>query len=341
MQLIGLFGSKDLNGSQSVTISMHSFFDSERYCRTIGINAKGTILVGQFGLKCLRIYNLQTFQEVDQVNGNDDLKSLSITPDGQTVITTDHDNLIHFLDFSTQRRLGSVDQASFVFQSNYLSQDREIIAAMIRDRDRSMVEVWQLSTGKVLGKFVFPDIFCFALSLDGKVLVAGNEDYEGGMIKAWNIATGGEIFSQRVYNFVPREYTPYLDGSGDETHGVTGISISPDNSTIVYQLRGGGGVHLLNLATQVKRQVFGANGLGDFSANGNSLILSWGAVFNCTNGMPAKDPLGDKLFRVRTVPMSDNGRILGCQMIGGGYSWVEVRDRFLGKTTIIGEKHKI
>ncbi len=37
-------------------------------------------------------------------------------------------------------------------------------------------KIWQLATGQPYRIFLFPNIFCFALSLDGTVLVAGNED---------------------------------------------------------------------------------------------------------------------------------------------------------------------
>jgi hypothetical protein len=65
---------------------------------------------------------------------------------------------------------------SFVFQGNYLSQDRELIASMVREGNRDGVQIWQLATGQPYRIFLFPNIFCFALSLDGTVLVAGNED---------------------------------------------------------------------------------------------------------------------------------------------------------------------
>lgn len=323
-----------------------SFYDSEFYCHQMGMCADGKILVGKFGTKGLKVYDVQSAREIEQVNGDANIKDLSITANAETVMATSMDNMLHILDFSTSKRLGSIDRERFAFRGEYLNQDRQIIAGMDYEHRRGLIQVWELSTGKVMWTFKFPYVCCISLSWDAKFLVAGNSDYKGGLIKIWDLNNGEEIFSQRVYDYIPREYSPYSETNADQCHGVNGIMISPDNSTIIYKVDKYGtspqGIAILSLTGQTNHpKLLGVNSLGDFSADSPWFITPEGQVIRYELTEPSKNKRPQR-FVVRNVPVSENGQMIGYQMsdMVSRHIWIEVKDLTTGKSKVMGEPHK-
>ncbi|MEI6430188.1 MAG: hypothetical protein WCO45_17660, partial [Pseudanabaena sp. ELA607] len=260
-----------------------------------------------------------------------------ITANAQTIMATHVDHSLHIIDFLSGKKLGklSLEPRSFSFCGDYFSQDREIVAGMDYSSSNGLIRVWELSTGKIMWTFKFPGVRCISLSLDGKLLVAGSTDHKGGVIKIWDLHQGQEILSQSVYQYTPRAYSPYLDGDTDREHGVNNISISPDNSTIVYTISNQG-IKILHLNGETKQPLlFGAKHIGDFSVKNPCFISTqhelviYGAMPKSYD-IPKLDQFSDR-FRVRIVPMSENGQLCAQQFGGKNYLSLGVNDLNTGK----------
>lgn len=327
---------------------MTSNSTSDFICKGAAVSSDGQFLVGHFGsvrepsVKLLKLWSLKSGELIDTINAHDAIQSLVTTKDVKTLIVTKTDGSTAFLDFQTGQQLGSIQAPAFSFYGLRLSQNRSIVAGV--SYGQNPITVWDLSAGRVINTFQLESYTCAALSPDGTILVAGNETYEGGLIKVWDVPSGRELHSLVASDYIPREYSPYLEGSGDECRGVRVVAISPDNQTILCDPRSGG-TQLWRLNREQEYEKFEVlghkfSGIGDFSVDGQWAIDGSGKVINLKPIQAIQNARG-KSFIVRAIPISQDGRILARLTISQGYSQIEVQDKATGKTIGVFAKEPV
>jgi WD40 repeat protein len=308
----------------------HSTSDLDLICASVAISSDGQILIGHFRdrgqigwtpSRLLKIWSTVTGELIDTIYVPDSIKWLVPLPNAQTLIATKTNGSVAFLDFKTGQTLGSLQAPPFKFTSDLLSQNREIVAGI----QSGEITVWDLKANRVINSFHLQNVTCAALSPDGTTLVAGNENDEGGIIKVWDVHNGQEIHSLVASTYSPRPYNPWLEGSGDESRGVTGVSISPDNQTVLCLPRSGD-VQIWDLKTEQKRLISGsiAQGIGDFSIDGEWVINMFGQVFNHKTCLKDQHVRAHS-FIVRSIPVSQDGHIIAIQRIQGGFRRIELQ----------------
>ncbi len=180
---------------------------------SVAISSDGQTIVSAALDNTIRIWDLQTGQELRILRGNSSLfYSLAISPDGQIIVSGSRDNTIRVWDFETGQELYHLKGHTKEVDSLVISSDSQTIASGSRD---NTIKVWNLPTGQQLRTLQghTGEVYSLALSSDGKTIVSGSRD---NTIRVWDLQLGQEL---RI-----------LRGHTDELRSV---AISPDGKTIV------------------------------------------------------------------------------------------------------------
>lgn len=185
---------------------------------------------------------------------SDTVRSLAISPDGQTLVSASHDKTIKIWQLSTGREIRTLRGHSHYIFTVAISPDGQIIASGSWD---DTIKIWQLSTGREIRTLNdhSGDINSLVISPDGQLLASASDDKT---IKIWRLNTGEKIGTLTGhYNWIrslaisPDGQTLVSSGvdkiikiwnlsTGREIRALTGhssticsLAISPDGETLV------------------------------------------------------------------------------------------------------------
>nr|MDJ0556179.1 WD40 repeat domain-containing protein [Microcoleaceae cyanobacterium MO_207.B10] len=114
------------------------------------------------------------------------VRSLAITPDGQTIVTGSSDNTIKVWDMATGNLKATLTGHSDSVRSVAISPDGQTIVSGSWD---DTIKVWDLATGNLKATLTghSSSVRSVAISPDGRTIVSGSWDET---IKVWDLATG-------------------------------------------------------------------------------------------------------------------------------------------------------
>ncbi|ABW33415.1 NB-ARC domain-containing protein [Acaryochloris marina] len=140
------------------------------------------------------------------------VRGVSISPDGQTVVSASYDHTLKVWDLATGEEQRTLTGHTSPVEGVSISPDGQTVVSGSLD---NTLKVWDLATGeeqRTLTGHTSP-VEGVSISPDGQTVVSGSWDKT---LKVWDLATGEE---QRT-----------LTG---HTNSVYGVSISPDGQTVV------------------------------------------------------------------------------------------------------------
>lgn len=274
--------------------------------QAIAIRPDGQAIVGAIGNNTIATWEILTGNLMQTWELDNTLKEFQVFRDGQTAIAIESNDDVTIWDIPTQRVLGRFPCGHYRFNFQSLSRDRSKIVG--KDYQRGLVKVWDVRTGNELHSFEMePYVTCVAIDPTGKIVVAGSETYEGGDIKVWDIINRRELQSLHVFHFVPREYSPYLNGDTDEPKGVVAIWLSPDAQTLLCEIRNRE-IHVWDLVQGQRLRVLPSKiqSIGDFTAD-SQFISTDSGLLNWRTGeiTPMRSGLS---WMTRTMAISQDGR---------------------------------
>lgn len=166
---------------------------------SIAFSADGQILVSGGWDNTVKIWNWRTEELLNTFNGPSpselfgflitwfnvpvgQIKSVAISPDGQTVASGGWDQPFTLWDTGTGRRLRILTEHSGTVYSVAFSPNGKILASGGED---STIRIWNYRTGELLHtlKHLGP-VRCVTFSPDGQTLVSGSEDMT---VKVWRV----------------------------------------------------------------------------------------------------------------------------------------------------------
>ena len=142
----------------------------------------------------------------------DEIRSVSITPNGQTIVTAGEDNKIRVWNGLTGKLERTLSNRDKRIKNVTISADGNTI---VSSGDGGKISIWNRRTG-ILDRILEDDeddINSIALSLNGNIIVSGSDDRK---IRVWNRRTGS---LERV-----------LEGHEAE---IKSVAVSADGNTIV------------------------------------------------------------------------------------------------------------
>ncbi|HBB33245.1 MAG TPA: hypothetical protein DDZ80_25855 [Cyanobacteria bacterium UBA8803] len=157
--------------------------------------------------------NPQTISLVSTLTAHSDqVNSVTISPDGQTIASGSFDKTIKLWHLGTGKLLHTLSGHADWVYAIAITPDGQKLVSVSADKT---IKVWELPTGKLLKTLGESSgrIYAIAISPDGRTIVSGSQDKA---IKLWNLETGAEMRT--------------LTGHGKE---VFTLAISPDGQTLV------------------------------------------------------------------------------------------------------------
>lgn len=234
----------------------------------------------------MKFWNLQTGQQIREVNEKSSVKAILLTPDGQTLVSASGDRKIKFSNLKTGK-ISRILQAETTALA--ISPDGKTLFSGGENGGR--IRSWSINTGKQLRSFfppltkdaLFPERKASApitlvVSHDGQMLLSGGYDdsfqssplvqTDGRSFKAWQIKTG-----KLVHNFsVGTSVDALVISPDDQTFIAGGLArqITLRNLTTgkpVMQLVGhAGGIYAL---------AFSRDGKTLYSGSGDKSVKVW------------------------------------------------------------------
>ncbi len=242
------------------------------------------------------INNIYNADERNRLQGHqEDVNSVSISPDGQTLASGSYDQTVKLWNWQTGEELRILQGHQEAVYSVSISPDGQTLASGSYDRT---VKLWNLQTGEELRTLQGHQnsVISVSFSPDGQTLASGSVDRT---VKLWNLQTGEEIRT--------------LQGHQDSVYSV---SISPDGQTLAFG-SGDKTVKLWNLQTgELIRTLQGhQNSVWSvsFSPDGQTLASgSWDKtvkLWNLQTGEEIRTLQGHK-HSVYSVSISPDGQTL-------------------------------
>jgi len=154
---------------------------------------------------------------------SDWVKSVAISPDGQTLVSGSRDKTIKVWNLHTGKLSRNFAGHSDTVETVAISADGHIIVSGSHDKT---IKVWNLHTGELIRTLAgHPDqVYCVAISADGQIIVSGGSEET---IKVWNLHTGELI---RTIG----EHLWWVNSADGHSHNVVKtVAISPDGQTFV------------------------------------------------------------------------------------------------------------
>ena len=120
----------------------------------------------------------------------DRVTSITISPDGQTLVSGSIDRTIKIWDLATGTLIRTLDKHTGEVASVAVSPDGEYLAIGSHVHPQSNVKVWHLATGKLIHTLLghHKPVNCVTISPDGHLLASGSNK-----IKIWHLQKGDRI----------------------------------------------------------------------------------------------------------------------------------------------------
>lgn len=194
------------------------------------------------------------------------VRSLAISPDGQTLASGSEDHTIEIWQLGTGKKLRTLTGHSNSIYSLAISPDGQTLASGSSDKT---IKIWQLSTGKLLHTLTEHNdwVYCLAISPSG-MLISGSDD---ATIKIWNLSMGREIRTLKGHSGWVRSLAVSPDGE-------ICVSGSADRTITIWQLSNGQQQKLRTLighSGMINCLAITPDGKTLVSGSGDETIKSW------------------------------------------------------------------
>lgn len=164
---------------------------------------------------------------IDTLTGHSDsINSVSISPNGQIIVSGSEDNTIKLWDLNTGECLATLEKHEAGVRAIALSPDGQLLVSGSAD---NTIKLWQLPS--VESEPICPDLIytltghsddvkCLAISHDGQILASGSQDKT---IKLWDLETGElkttlvEHWREVNHLIISPDGRSLISCSGDET----------------------------------------------------------------------------------------------------------------------------
>jgi WD40 repeat protein len=176
--------------------------------RAVAFTPDGKTVVSRGADEALCFWDRATGKQLRKVSGVGRGGCLAVTPDGKIVITGGYDTIVRLWDVATGKEVrqlrghrGLVDSVAVSAKGKLLASAGGDFRVMRNGRDDFAIRIWNLATGKELGRVGdhhdLVRAVCFAP--DDKTLASASTD---GTTRLWDLATGEEIrrFGDRADN---------------------------------------------------------------------------------------------------------------------------------------------
>jgi WD40 repeat protein/class 3 adenylate cyclase len=166
--------------------------------------------------KTVRLWDIETGEEIRQFSSHGEVKSIVFSSDGQRILTGGlmggTDGVVHLWDIEPHPALPMFNGGNDMWAAAF-SPDGKFLAT---NGINNEIKVWNISTGQTLWKVQDNGLALWALAFspDGQYLVSGNMD---GVTTLWDAKTGRKV----------RQFTAQ---GLDEINGLT---FSPDGKTLL------------------------------------------------------------------------------------------------------------
>lgn len=271
------------------------------------------------------------------IEHTDEITSVAIHPDGQTLVSGSNDKTIKIWQISTGKLIRSFKGDSGAISSVAISADGNFVAAGSHDTPKSNVKVWDLKTGNLIHTLLghHKPVNCIAISPDAQILASASNK-----IKIWHLQKGDRLCTLwhsftvnsaaispdnsilasgssdnkiRLWNPLTGELLRTLTGHSDEVKSVvissdgrTLISGSADTTIKIWHLGTG---KLLNTLTghsaPVNSVAVSPDGQTLISSSANTTIKIW-----CLKSAKLLHTLTGHSNAVNSVAISPDGQIL-------------------------------
>lgn len=174
----------------------------------VGFSPNGETLITGVGGGTIKVWNINTGKEIRTMNQavwesigqismlSDDsnpIRSMALSPDGQTVVFGSWQNTIKLWNINTGQEIKTLTGHSGEVNAVAFSPDGKLLASGDNDQ---IIKLWDVSTGREVSNLTghSDDIESIAFSPDGETLASGST----GFIKIWTLNTGEELLSLKV-----------------------------------------------------------------------------------------------------------------------------------------------
>jgi WD40 repeat protein len=157
---------------------------------SVNFSPDGKTLVSGSGDKTIKLWNVETGQEIRTLKGHDSVvSSVNFSPDGKTLVSGSWDNTIKLWNVETGKEIRTFKGHDELVTSVNFSPDGKTLVSGSWDKT---IKLWNVETGQEIRTLKGHDnsVISVNFSPDGKTLVSGSDD---NTIKLWNVETGQEI----------------------------------------------------------------------------------------------------------------------------------------------------
>ncbi|MDJ0514769.1 MAG: GUN4 domain-containing protein [Trichodesmium sp. MO_231.B1] len=234
--------------------------------------------------------------EIRSLTGHNDwVRSVAISPDGETIVSSSYDKTIKVWDLPTGSLKGTLDDYNTRVFSVTISPDGKTIVSGSAD---GTIQVWDLVTGTLKGTLTghSNSVYSVVISPDNQNIISGSAD---GTIRVWDLTTGTSKTPIRAHG-----------------NAVYSVAISPDGKTIVSG-SGDGRIKVWDLKTgdlkatltghndQVFSVAISSDGETVVSGSADGTIKVWDLL-----GGSLKETLSDHSKEVWSVAISSDGKTI-------------------------------
>jgi WD40 repeat protein len=211
----------------------------------LAFSPNGKILAAACDNDTLKLWNVETGQEMRRLDNAGEVLCLSFSPDGQTVAAGNWAGEVQLWNVATGERVLPLLGHTTIVWSLAFSPDGRMLATGSTDQT---IRFWNLTTGKEESKLVGhgSDVKAVAFAPDGQTLATGGKD---AMVMLWSTAPKRAETLLTNVNHLP--------------------SFSPDNK-LVATYRGGGTVTIWDVTSRQPVWVLKGERFGQFANDGRT-----------------------------------------------------------------------
>ncbi|MFO0147398.1 MAG: NACHT and WD repeat domain-containing protein [Microcystis sp.] len=182
------------------------------FVTSVNFSPDGKTLVSVSRDNTIKLWNVETGEEIRTLKGHYGVQCVNFSPDGKTLVSGSWDNTIKLWNVETGEEIRTLKGHNGPVNSVNFSPDGKTLVSGSGDKT---IKLWNVETGQEIRTLKGHDnsVISVNFSPDGKTLVSGSGDKT---IKLWNVETGQEIRTLKGH-----------DGS------VKSVNFSPDGKTLV------------------------------------------------------------------------------------------------------------
>ncbi|BAG03646.1 hypothetical protein [Microcystis aeruginosa] len=265
------------------------------FVTSVNFSPDGKTLVSVSRDNTIKLWNVETGEEIRTLKGHDGVQSVNFSPDGKTLVSGSWDNTIKLWNVETGEEIRTLKGHNGPVNSVNFSPDGKTLVSGSGDKT---IKLWNVETGQEIRTLKGHDnsVISVNFSPDGKTLVSGSGD---NTIKLWNVETGEEIRTLKGHD-------SYVNSVNFSPDGKTLVSVSRDNTIKLWNVKTGKEIRTIKGHDIYFRSVnFSPDGKTLVSGSGDKTIKLW----NVETGTEIRTLKGHDWF-VNSVNFSPDGKTL-------------------------------